>query len=62
MSEAGNLFALLRQSADPDAARAIEELVRDAPDRTLSRINVIDFARGMCCARAAAASSTPARH
>ncbi|MBV9814309.1 MAG: adenylate/guanylate cyclase domain-containing protein, partial [Alphaproteobacteria bacterium] len=45
MSEAGNLFALLRQSAEPDAARAIEELLRDAPDRALSRINVIDFAR-----------------
>ena len=45
MSEAGNLFTLLRQSADPEAAGAIEELVRDAPDRGLCRINVIDFAR-----------------
>jgi len=45
MSEAGNLFTLLRQSADPDAAGAIEELVRDAPDRALCRVNVIDFAR-----------------
>src|SRR5437899_8796355 len=45
MSEAGNLFALLRQSTDPDAAGAIEELVRDAPDRALCRVNVIDFAR-----------------
>jgi len=45
MSEAGNLFALLRHSADPDAAEAIEELVRDAPDRALCRVNVIDFAR-----------------
>jgi class 3 adenylate cyclase len=44
MSEARNLFAVLRQSADPGAAAAIEELVRDAPDRALSRINVIDFA------------------
>jgi class 3 adenylate cyclase len=45
MSEAGNLFTLLRQSADPEAAGAIEELVRDAPDRALCRVNVIDFAR-----------------
>jgi class 3 adenylate cyclase len=44
MSEARNLFALLRQSADPGAAAAIEELVRDAPDRALCRINVVDFA------------------
>jgi class 3 adenylate cyclase len=45
MSEADNLFTLLRQSADPEAAAAIEELVRDAPDRALCRVNVIDFAR-----------------
>src|SRR5438105_29598 len=45
MSEAGNLFTFLRQSADPEAAGAIEELVRDAPDRDLCRVNVIDFAR-----------------
>src|ERR1700739_97172 len=45
MSEAGNLFTLLRQSADPEAAGAIEELVRDAPDRDLCRGNVLDFAR-----------------
>ena len=45
MSEAGNLFALLRQSADPGAAAAIEGLVHDAPDRHLCRVNVIDFAR-----------------
>ena len=45
MSEAGNLFTLLRQSADPEAAGAIEELVQGAPDRDLCRVNVIDFAR-----------------
>jgi class 3 adenylate cyclase len=45
MSEAGNLFTLLRQSADPDAAGAIEKLVREAPDRALCRVNAIDFAR-----------------
>jgi class 3 adenylate cyclase len=44
MNEADNLFTFLRQSADPEAAGAIEELVRDAPDRDLCRINVIDFA------------------
>jgi class 3 adenylate cyclase len=45
MSEAGNLFSLLRQSADTEAAGAIEGLVREAPDRDLCRVNVIDFAR-----------------
>src|SRR6516225_35749 len=45
MSEARNLFSVLRQSADPGAAAAIEELVRDAPDRALCRVNVLDFAR-----------------
>jgi class 3 adenylate cyclase len=44
MSEAKNLFPLLQQSADPGAAAAIEELVHDAPDRALSRVNVLDFA------------------
>jgi class 3 adenylate cyclase len=44
MSEARNLFALLQQSADPPIFDAIEELVRDAPDRHLCRINVLDFA------------------
>src|SRR6202045_4787574 len=44
MSEARNLFAVLRQSADLGAATAIEELIRDAPDRALCRINVVDFA------------------
>ncbi|MBV8936415.1 MAG: adenylate/guanylate cyclase domain-containing protein, partial [Alphaproteobacteria bacterium] len=44
MSEAGNLFTLLRQSADPGAAAAIEGLVQNAPDHALSRVNVVDFA------------------
>jgi class 3 adenylate cyclase len=35
---------VLRQSADPSAVTAIEELVRDAPDRALCRVNVLDFA------------------
>jgi len=44
MSEAKTLFAVLHQSADRRAAAAIEELVRDAPDRALCRVNVLDFA------------------
>ena len=44
MSEAKNLFALLRQSADPATVGVIEELVRDAPDHALCRVNVLDFA------------------
>jgi len=44
MSEAKNLFPLLQQSADPSIVCAIEKLVRDAPDRDLCRVNVLDFA------------------
>ena len=44
MSEAKTLFTVLHQSADQRAAAAIEELVRDAPDRALCRVNVLDFA------------------
>jgi class 3 adenylate cyclase len=44
MSEAKDLFAALRQSADPMVVEAIEGLVRDGPDRALCRINVLDFA------------------
>ena len=44
MSEAKNLFSVLRQSADPEAVDAIEKLVQDAPDRALCRINALDFA------------------
>ena len=45
MSEAQALFAVLQQSADVDCVAALERLVRDAPDRKLSRVNVLDFAR-----------------
>ena len=45
MSEAQSLFAVLRQSADADCVAALERLVRDAPDRQLARINVLDFAQ-----------------
>ena len=44
MSEAATLFSALRQAADPDVVSAIEALVRDGPDRRLSRINALDFA------------------
>ena len=44
MSEAKNLFSVLRQSADPGTVDAIETLVEVAPDRALCRINVLDFA------------------
>ena len=44
MSETATLFSALRQAADPEVVSAIEELVRDAPDRRLSRINALDFA------------------
>src|SRR5882724_13717582 len=44
MSEAKNLFSVLRQSAAPETVDAIETLVEVAPDRALCRIIVLDFA------------------
>ena len=44
MSESEARFNVLRQSADPLAAAAIEKLVREGSDRDLHRINVLDFA------------------
>ena len=63
MSDTEALFTILRQSADPDAVAAIERLVRDAPDRALNRINVLDFAaaRGLDEQRALAAFLHAAR-
>src|SRR5712671_3601390 len=63
MSEAKNLFSVLRQSADPDTVDAIEKLVQDAPDRALCRVNVLDFAaqRGLGEERAVAAFLHAAR-
>ena len=37
MSEAEDLFSVLRQSADPETVDAIEGLLQDAPDRALCR-------------------------
>ena len=45
MNESDGLFAVLRQSANAEAAAAIESLVREAPDRALSRVNVLEFAK-----------------
>src|SRR6266550_6684120 len=63
MSETKSLFAALHQSADPGTVAAIEELVRDAPDRALSRVNVLDFAgqRGLDQERSIAAFLHAAR-
>ena len=38
------MFAVLRQVADATVAAAIEHHLKEAPDRELSRINVLDFA------------------
>src|SRR6185503_10080323 len=38
------LFAVLRQSADPETVAEIEQFVVEARDRELCRVNVIDFA------------------
>ena len=45
MSEAESLFDQLRQSADPEAESAIEQLIYKGSDRDLCRINVLDFAK-----------------
>ena len=57
MSDSEALFSVLRQSADADCVAAIERAVRDATDRELCRINVLDFAgkRGLDEERATAA-------
>ena len=44
MAEAQTLFASLRQSADVDAATAIEKLVTEGKDRQLCRVNALEFA------------------
>src|SRR2546421_6764932 len=36
-------FNVLRQSADAKTVDAVEQLVRDAPDHKLCRINALDF-------------------
>lgn len=44
MSETEALFKVLRQSANPDCAAAIERLVTEGPDRDLCRVNALAFA------------------
>ena len=44
MSETKALFDVLRQSADAGAVEAIERLIQNGSDRSLSRVNVLDFA------------------
>ncbi len=45
MAETQTLFTALRQSADVDAAAAIERLVVEGKDLHLSRVNALDFAK-----------------
>ena len=44
MAESKALWGLLRQTADPAVADALETAVENAPDRTLCRINPLAFA------------------
>jgi class 3 adenylate cyclase len=44
MQDADALFETLRRSADSEAARAIEDLVRNGPDEELARVNAVGFA------------------
>jgi class 3 adenylate cyclase len=44
VSEIEALFSVLRQSGSADSVAAIERAVRDAHDRELCRVNVLDFA------------------
>lgn len=43
MSEAQAQFAVLKQTADPAVADAIQRLIENGADRALNRINVLDF-------------------
>ena len=45
MSEVEALFSVLRQTADPPVAEAIQRLVDGGTDRELNRINLLDFSR-----------------
>ena len=44
MAETSGLWDLLRQTADPSAAEALQSAVASASDRALNRINPLDFA------------------
>jgi Family of unknown function (DUF5939) len=45
MTEAGSLLALLRDAAEPVAVAAIKQMVDEGSDASLSRVNVLDFAK-----------------
>src|SRR6201998_3125431 len=45
VSEVEALFGVLRQPANTDCVAAIEQAGRDAPDRELRRITLLDFAK-----------------
>src|ERR1700720_4163822 len=44
MSEAQAQFSVLKQTADPAGADAIQRFIRDGKDHELNRINLLDFA------------------
>src|SRR6202163_4780261 len=44
MSDAQAQFSVLKQTADPAVADAIQLLIRDGKDHELNRINLLDFA------------------
>ena len=44
MSEIQAQFSVLKQTADPAVAEAIEHLIRKGKDHELNRINLLDFA------------------
>src|SRR5207237_10510586 len=44
MRETQAQFAVLKQTADPAVAEAIERLIQEGEDRELNRINLLDFA------------------
>ena len=44
MSDFNSLFSVLKQTADPQVATAIENLVETGADHELNRINLVDFA------------------
>src|SRR3979490_1742025 len=45
MTETSALFAVLRQTTDPQVADAIEQLIDKGEDRDLNRINLPDFSK-----------------
>src|SRR5205085_7685824 len=44
MAGTGALFAVLRQTTNPEVAAAIQQLIEKGEDRDLNRINLLDFA------------------